>query len=162
MRNQIAEDKSKKKNKTRKGPAAKLQLLQASDGKLDTTKTLADCLDISSDEETDDQGLSLLFQEKDPEVGDYVLVEYVRKRKVHYVGIVTQTNDDEGDYEIQFLKKSTKHTKILAFVEPEQEEITSVAADLVLGILPRPMQQTTKRLQGITQFGVNFDGYNFE
>ena len=35
------------------------------------------------------------FQERDPEPGDYVLVEYEGKgKKSHYVGFITQPKDD--------------------------------------------------------------------
>lgn len=89
------------------------------DEEADARKTIPVCLDDSTDDETEDLELNPL-QPKDPEPGDYVVVEYARKRsKVHYIGIIVQCKDDEGDYEIKFLKKSTKHTKSLAFVEPE-------------------------------------------
>ena len=49
-----------------------------------------------------------------------------------------------------------------AFVEPMHEEINSVVADSILGVLPKPVHQSTKRQQGIIHFGVNFEGFNKE
>ncbi|XP_064606151.1 uncharacterized protein LOC135471033 [Liolophura sinensis] len=120
-----------------------------------------DSYDSSSPEQSDDS--DIVFQEKDPDPGDYVLVKYARKsRVVHYIGVIKQPKDRDGDYEVQFLRRSTRHTTAFAFVEPLVEDISSVESDSVLGVLPVPIKQTTKRLQGIIQFNVNFDGYNIE
>ena len=48
------------------------------------------------------------------------------------------------------------------FVEPIHEEINSVVADFILGVLPKPVHQSTKGHQGIIKFGVNFEGFNME
>ena len=48
------------------------------------------------------------------------------------------------------------------FVEPKHEEINYVAADSILEVLPKPVHLSTKRQQGIIQFGVNFERFNME
>ena len=48
------------------------------------------------------------------------------------------------------------------FVEPIHEEINYVVADSILGVLPKPVNQSTKRQQGIIKFGVNLEGFNME
>ena len=46
--------------------------------------------------------------------------------------------------------------------EPIHEEINSVVADSILGVLPKPVHQSTRKQQGIIKFGVNFEGFNME
>ena len=103
------------------------------------------------------------FQEKDSEPGDYVKVAFARKNSVvHHVGIIRAAKDEDEDYEINFLCKSSRYKMSYAFVEPIREVINSVAADSILGVLPKPVHQSTKRQQGIIKFGVNFEGFNME
>ncbi len=41
------------------------------------------------------------FQDKEPEPGDYVLVEYAGKDKERdYIGFITQPKDEEDDFEV--------------------------------------------------------------
>ena len=72
------------------------------------------------DEERADPEEPIKFQDKDPEPGDYVFVEYAGKdKKRHYISLITQpNNDEEGDYEVKFVHKSSKHVKSCYFVEP--------------------------------------------
>ena len=104
------------------------------------------------------------FQNKIPEPGDYVLVEYEGKyKKRHYIGVITQPKDEEGDFEVKFLRKSAKHVMSCCFVEPYTEEINSVEESSILGVLPHPTStNTTKRRRGIMQFDINLNDYNMD
>ena len=44
----------------------------------------------------------------EPKQGNFVLVVYKEKRKVHFVGEVVKEKDEEGDIEVKFLRKHTK------------------------------------------------------
>ena len=59
-------------------------------------------------------------------------------------------------------KQSSRYKMSYTFVEPIHEEINSVVADSILGVLPKPVHQSTKRRQGIIKFCVNFEGFNME
>ena len=115
-----------------------------------------DVNESSSDEELEDPSVPL--QEKDPEPGDFVLVVFARKNSiVHYIVIIKADKDEDGDYEVQFLRRSTRHKMSYAFVEPIQKEINFVDAESILGVLPKPGPQSTKKQQGIIKFNVNFE-----
>lgn len=119
---------------------------------------------LSSDgEETESQN-AVRFVDKTAQPGDYVLVEYlIRGKKHHYVGVVTQPKDDDGDFEVKFLRKSTKHVLSCCFVEPTTQEIVSVEETSIVGVLPGPSAtetNTTKRRKGILQFDFSFSDYN--
>ena len=82
--------------------------------------------DVVEDEERVDLEEPIKFQNRHPEPGDYVLVEYAGKeKKRHYIRLITQAKDEEGDFEVKFLRKSAKHVMSCCFVEPYTEEINS-------------------------------------
>ena len=93
-------------------------------------------------------------------VGDYVLIEFdTKSMKVFYVGCVLSEKDEDGDYEVEYLRK--KHVKDSArgtiFVKASTEDISSVPAKQIRALLPPPsMSGTTKRTQSNIVFGVNF------
>ena len=120
--------------------------------------------EVVEDEERANPEEPIKFQDKDPEPGDYILVEYAGKdKKRHYIGLITQPKDEEGDFEVKFLRKSTKHVKSCCFVEPYTEEINSVEESSILGILPHPTStSTTKRRRGIMEFDINLISYNMD
>ena len=94
-----------------------------------------DVNESSSDEEWEDPNVPL---QKDPEPGDFVLVKFARKNGiVDYVGIIKADKDEDGDCEVQFLRRSARHKMSYAFVEPIQKEINSVEAESILGVLPK-------------------------
>ena len=46
---------------------------------------------------------AIQFQDKEPEPGDYVLVEYAGKdKKRHCIGLITRPKDGEDDFEVNF------------------------------------------------------------
>ena len=91
----------------------------------------------------------------DYKVGDYVLVEYVSKRKVHYVGKVSKEEDEEGDLEVSFFRRHFKVPN--GFIEPTVEDIHSVPASSVLMILSQPIAaNSTKRVMSIRKFSFDF------
>ena len=70
--------------------------------------------------------------------------------------------DEDGDYELQFLHRSTRQKMSYALVEPIQKEINFVEAVHILGVLPKLVPQSTKRQQGIIKFNVNFEEFHME
>ena len=92
-----------------------------------------------------------------PKEGDYVLVKYEGRRKVHYIGRVTKEEDEEGDLEISFLKVP------IGFIESTVEDVHSVPVGMVIMMLPQPViAQSTKRMMGIRKFSIDFSVYDIE
>ena len=108
------------------------------------------------------QTIDSCFQQKIPESGDYVLIQYTSSRSgpLHYVGQVLHQND-EISFCVRSFRRSQRHAPDYAFVEPLIEDITYVNSEF-LKVLPRALPQTTKRLQGILQFAFNFESYNVQ
>ena len=92
-----------------------------------------------------------------PRVGDYVIVVFNEKRILHYVGKIVSDKDEDGDFEISFLRR---HAKGNGFVEPPVEDIHSVACTDIVSVLPFPCTGTTKRTGGIRKFSVDLSAYN--
>ena len=85
-----------------------------------------------------------------PSPSDYVIVVFACKNSLlHYVGI-------------HFLCRSSRHNRSYAFVEPIHGEINYVVADSKLGVLLNAAHPSTKRQQGIIEFGVYFEGFIME
>ncbi|XP_041348823.1 uncharacterized protein LOC121368245 isoform X1 [Gigantopelta aegis] len=69
-------------------------------------------------------------------VGDYVLVKFATKRSVlHYVGLITK-DEAGGEYEVKFLKSSTKSGKQFRWSEPE--DVSLVNSEDIVKKLPPP------------------------
>ena len=62
---------------------------------------------------------------KDVAIDDFVLCEYGSKKSyVYYVGIIKSNIDEDGDVEVEFLRKSEKIKD--KFIRPKVEDIASV------------------------------------
>ncbi|KAK2159065.1 hypothetical protein LSH36_159g04014 [Paralvinella palmiformis] len=97
--------------KTRQGKVKKITIIieekMKKSGQVKCTLTLAnaeaelDPEEVVEDEERTNPEEPIKFQDKDPQPGDYVLVEYAGKdKKCHYIGLITQAKDEEGDFEV--------------------------------------------------------------
>lgn len=105
---------------------------------------------------------SVIFENKVPGSGDFVLVKYRRKRPggtIHYVGVVKSHDNQSHDYEIQFLRRSWRHPTC-AFVEPNVPDISLVDPGAIIGVLPQPIAQGNRRLSGIFRFNCDLDSFN--
>lgn len=109
--------------------------------------------DMDLDTEAEPTGFEEL--ERDLREGDYVLVKFHQKKNIFFVGIVTGLKDDEGDYEVTFLRKSSKILD--KFVYPTVPDICSVNEASIKMILPTPApHKGTKRQASYYHFEVNF------
>ena len=82
--------------------------LVESDLEVDLTNMYKDKLEISASDAAMKQG-------------NYVLVTYEGKRKVHFVGQILKEEDEDGDLEIKLLRKHPKISN--GFVKPAIEDI---------------------------------------
>ncbi|GFO27443.1 tigger transposable element-derived protein 6 [Plakobranchus ocellatus] len=108
-----------------------------------------------ADEQSNNDTDSELDVEKDPEKGDFIMTEFSSgKDKIHYVGKIISDVDQDGDFEVQFLKRSTK-TGNFFFTE----EICSVSPASVVFVLPPPKEHNgqTKRQQTSFSFDCTFN-----
>jgi hypothetical protein len=117
----------------------------------------------SNDDETDwiPEPQPSAFEEldKDPEPGDFVLVQFEAKNNVFYVGKVVNLQKLTNDIEVNFLRKSAKIGD--HFVFPHEPDVSTVPLEDVKLILPPPvLLGRTKRLQEYHRFEINFSNLN--
>ena len=78
---------------------------------------------------------------------------------MHYVGRLISDMDEDNEFQVSYLRKSLKgHSNSFHF--PNIEDEASVHRDVVIGVLPKPVQQSIKRRQGYFNFCFSFAGYN--
>jgi hypothetical protein len=81
-------------------------------------------------------------------VDDCVLLEFrISGRKKFYIGIVTKERDTDGDYEVSFIKTSSK--KMNAFMKPQVEDLAAVNQSQIIMILLQPVLWTNKEADRI-------------
>ena len=86
---------------------------------------------------------------------DYVLIQFAGKKMIYYCGVVIKDREENGDYEVRYLKKYTKIKG--SFVQPDPPQILPVAESDIVMILPTPiLHGTTKRQKEHLKFEVNF------
>lgn len=97
--------------------------------------------------------------DREPILGDFVLVHFKTKKAVFYIGQVAKEKDIENDVEVNFLRKSLKDDS--HFVFPVVPDVASVSLDDIKMILPMPTcLGKTKRLQSSFKFEVNLSLLN--
>ena len=69
---------------------------------------------------------------REPQRGDYVVIEFIEKRKVHYVAKITSPAGEEVDFDVDFLRKSQKVTA--AFVEPHVRDNHTVSSASIVAV----------------------------
>ena len=122
-----------------------------------------------SEEEPEQQGnfeQPSPFQEKVPEVGDYVLMDLELEggrfagERVHYVGKVVGIESDV--LTINYLRLSAKFGNLErpTFYFPDEEDKREEHKDSVVGVLKTPVAGATKRLKKIVKFDVPLLGYS--
>ena len=96
--------------------------------------------------------------EREPKLGDFVLVEFDTAPKKYYIGILISAKDLTGDFEISYLRRKEKTSQ---FVYPQVPDIASVAIKDIKVVLPEPRSSgKTKRQSSYLYFDVNFDLIN--
>ena len=104
------------------------------------------------------------FEDKVPEVGDYVLLDLEVEdgrfagERVNYVGKVVSVECDVLN--INYLRLSAKFGKEDTFYFPNCEDKREESKARVVGVLKAPIVGATKRLQNIIKFTVPLQGYN--
>lgn len=99
-----------------------------------------------------EEEINFLPLTKEPEEGDYVLVEFAvaATEKKYYVGKILKEKDDEGDLQISYLRKSQKvATK---YVLPQVPDLQSVHINDIKLLLPKPTTGGTRRQQNMLEF----------
>lgn len=127
---------------------ARKQVISVADTSEQGTNTTDEHVAEESDEDT---AIIQRHLQKDPEEGDYVLVEFQAKPELkYYVGKVIGEKDHEGDLEVSYLRRSLKcETK---FVMPNIPDLNSVSINDIKMILPKPTSSGTRRQQGNLDF----------
>lgn len=104
------------------------------------------------------------FQDKEPDVGDYILVPFKRDggrfvaEILHYV---CQVITCEGNIlSVKYLRLSAKFGMEDTFYFPNIEDEGDIEKGKVIGVLKPPIVGATKRLQNIVRFSVPIVGYN--
>nr|CAD7434273.1 unnamed protein product [Timema monikensis] len=125
---------AKKKTKVEKKASKKLykEELDTTDDE-DNSPVLTSSEDINCLEEDDEP----IAETREPKVGDYVLVKFSGKKLVFYVGKIIKQKDEDGDFEISYLRKSVKDPR--KFMFPVEPDIASVAETDITMVLPQPL-----------------------
>lgn len=124
------------------------------------TSDTDDVMSLDSDDSEGENGLSvgeLLDNPEDISVEKFVLVQFEgnsNKQLIYYIGKVLSNMDEDGDYEVEFLRRGRKNNT--TFVRPATEDIASVAKQNIRAVLPNPLRGTTQRTKGVFSFPVDF------
>ena len=154
----ISKEKSINKPVSRKAKSAKKMLINTSSSESETESYCTSSSDVESSSDFSDLSADDQSMLCEPKQGNFVLVVYKGKRKVHFVGEVIKEKDQEGDIEVKFLRKHTKVPN--GFVEPDVEDIHSVPVGSVVLILPQPSTSgSTRRATAIKKFATVFSSY---
>lgn len=104
----------------------------------------------------DEEDLVREFDRKSLKEGDFVLVGLKsNKTEIFYVGKIIGRDGQTNDYEISYLRKSSKIKKSFHF--PTELDIKLVSEDEIKVLLPKPaLGGKTKRQQSYLSFGVDF------
>ena len=89
-----------------------------------------------------------------PVLNDYVLVEFDTSPKTYYVGFITKPEDEDGEYEVSYLRRKEKS---LQFHFPAVKDLASIKISDIKAILSKvEICGTTKRQNSNLQFRFNF------
>ena len=100
---------------------------------------------------------------EDIHTDDYVVMSYAgEKTVVHYIGLLLDEEDEDGDIEVRVLRKA--HNVDNAYVDPVVEDIRAVPVTSVNVVLSRQVdkQCPTKRTTWIKRFPVNLEHYHIK
>ena len=112
------------------------------------------CEDSSDDGNDESIFCSTEKVNKCPDVDDYVLVEFPSQPVKYYVGQITRLKDEDGYFEIVYLRKK-RH--VAEFFFPEIPFIASVYEDDIKTVLPAPTEcGSTSRQRSSVRFNCSF------
>jgi hypothetical protein len=77
---------------------------------------------------------------------------------VYYVDKTTSDVDESGDFEVTFLRKSSKRENY--FIYPNVADTASVNKSNIQMLLSLPTPSSTKRQPNIVKFNIDFYGLN--
>ena len=117
--------------------------------------------------ETDEVQPMSDFVSKEPEVGDYVVLEldieegrFKGKRKLHFVGMVEEVGST-GSLKIKYLRLTSQCGNFTNFHFPKVQDTEEVQREKVLGVLHKPITGSTSRLTSLLRFPA-LRGYNLQ
>ena len=155
--------KQKKVNRPKK------RLLQEESSEEDEVGLAEPILDDSSEYSTEqeieeeEEENTCPFQEKIPEVNDYILVELLVEEGVnkgsplHYVAKVIGV-EENYQYRVIYLMHSKGREG--SFIFPHIEDEGLIGGDNIKGVLMDPEQPQTKRLANYIKFNMTLEEYN--
>lgn len=116
--------------------------------------------EVSDDENTVDANFHFPELDKEPSINDYVLVEFKKKANIiYYVGKILQQKNYKNEFEVNFLRRSTKSRN--SFVFPVEEDIGLVLeSDIKLILSKYLVLGQTKRQQSLIKFEINLSMYD--
>ena len=153
LSNLRAKEERKRKKDEKQGETKRRQKEQRvpivpdnSDEEEELVMHLDDSSEYSDEVEEEDVTAPTPFQQKEPEEGDFILVELELEEgrnvgaKVHYVGKVLSV-DDSGEYNVSFLRMSGKFGLNDTFYFPIIQDEMEVKKEQILGVLFEPSIQ---------------------
>ncbi|BFZ07906.1 hypothetical protein BsWGS_10945 [Bradybaena similaris] len=120
--------------------------------------TDSDVSDTGRDSDDENNNIRMdVVESTDINLGLYVVCEFeTGKRTKYLIGKVMQLEDEDGDVEISFLRKSGK--MFAKFFWPTVEDIGTVKMSQIKAILPQPICcKGTKRTESYLRFNISFD-----
>ena len=172
LSNLRAKEERKRKKDEKQGETKRRQKEQRvpivpdnSDEEEELVMHLDDSSEYSDEVEEEDVTAPTPFQQKEPEEGDFILVELELEEgrnvgaKVHYVGKVLSV-DDSGEYNVSFLRMSGKFGLNDTFYFPIIQDEMEVKKEQILGVLFEPSRGRTQRLSSILKFDIPLLSYN--
>ena len=94
------------------------------------------------------------------EIGDFAIIKvYSAEGKYrNFIGKICDGPDEDGDYEVNFMRQSQKIRDGFQF--PEEIDAASISLQDIIQVLPQPSSvAATKRLCGIFKFGADLSPY---
>ena len=165
----LREKEMKEKMKQKKVNRPKKRSLQEESSEEDEVGLAEPILDDSSEYSTEqeieeeEEENTCPFQEKIPEVNDYILVELLVEEGVnkgsplHYVAKVIGV-EENYQYRVIYLRHSKG--KEGSFIFPHIEDEGLIGGDNIKGVLMDPEQPQTKRLANYIKFNMTLEEYN--
>ena len=92
-------------------------------------------------------------------IGDFILVQLTSKKFIaHYVAVIFEIDKYHEEFEVKFLRSSTKTYNKFHF--PDKEDIAEIPAESIIKHLPKPpMSGGTTRAQKFLVFPCDLSDY---
>ena len=127
-------------------------------------KSAIECLKGSLPIEDLSANQSVSESQKNPKVGDYIVVagkSTKNKKSMHFVACITAKDETTSTLHVQRFRQSKKMPD--KFSEPAKEDIVKVKFDQIAHSLPPPSTVGgTKRVQSMLSFPIDLSDYSFQ